>query len=158
MARIYLETFIDAPIERVFDLSRSIDMHQYSVANTKEKAVAGRTSGLISIDETVTWRAKHLGIYQHLTVKITVLERPEMFQDVMLKGAFSFMEHTHKFESHNNGTMMIDIFDFGAPLGWLGKFAEWLFLKKYMTRFLLQRNEEIKNIAESDQWKKFLKN
>src|SRR5690606_24024605 len=84
MERIYLETIINAPIERVFDLARSIDLHKLSALNTNEKAIAGKTSGLINEGETVTWRAKHLGIYQILTVQITKLERPYFFEDKMV--------------------------------------------------------------------------
>lgn len=157
MERIYLETIINAPIERVFDLARSIDLHKLSALNTNEKAIAGKTSGLINEGETVTWRAKHLGIYQNLTVQITKLERPFLFEDKMLKGAFSRMEHIHKFESMTNQTKMIDVFDFESPFGILGKFVNRLFLKQYMTDFLLTRNKELKKIAESDAWKELLK-
>ena len=157
MANLYLETFIHAPVERVFDLSLSIDLHKHSVSNTNEEAIAGRTSGLIGLEETVTWRARHFGIYQHLTVKIIVWERPVMFVDVMQQGAFKSMEHTHKFEANGSGTVMIDLFNFKAPWGWLGQCAEFLFLEKYMMYFLTQRNAAIKAIAEGDQWREFLK-
>lgn len=67
MPRIELRKEIKANIELVFDLTRSIDLHKISTAHTKEKAVGGRTSGLLEPGETVTWRAKHLGIYQEPT-------------------------------------------------------------------------------------------
>jgi hypothetical protein len=60
MSTIHLTTFIAAPIERVFDLSRSINLHKISTAHTNEEAIGGITSGLINKNETVTWRAKHL--------------------------------------------------------------------------------------------------
>ena len=157
MERIYLETIINAPIERVFDLARSIDLHKLSALNTNEKAIAGKTSGLINEGETVTWRAKHLGIYQILTVQITKLERPYFFEDKMVKGALSRMEHVHKFESLMNQTKMLDVFEFESPFGILGKFVNRLFLKQYMTDFLLTRNKELKKIAESEAWKELLK-
>lgn len=74
MPVITIDTTIAAPVQVVFDLSRSIDLHRISTARTREEAVAGRTSGLIEIGETVTWRAKHLGIVQHLTSKITAFD------------------------------------------------------------------------------------
>ena len=40
MPTITLTTIIKAPIENVFDLARSIDLHQHSMQHTKEKAVA----------------------------------------------------------------------------------------------------------------------
>ncbi|WP_343625326.1 SRPBCC family protein [Flavobacterium lindanitolerans] len=88
MPRICLKTAITAPLDVVFDLSRSIDLHTISTEQTQEKAVSGKTSGLIGLNDTVTWRAKHLGFTQHLTSKITDYNRPSFFADEMIKGAF----------------------------------------------------------------------
>ena len=71
MPIIELRTEINANIEIVFDLSRSIDLHKISTEYTNETAIAGKTSGLIGLNESVTWRAKHFWIYQKLTSKIT---------------------------------------------------------------------------------------
>jgi len=156
MPTIQIETFIKAPIDRVFDLARSIDLHQISTSHTHERAIGGRTAGLILLGETVTWRARHFGIYQKLSVSITAFERPYMFADKMLSGAFESMDHTHLFEEEEDGTRMIDIFTFTAPLGPLGRLAERLFLTSYMSAFLKKRNEEIKIVAEGHLWKKFV--
>lgn len=156
MVRIQLHTKINAPVERVFDLSRSIDLHKLSTKGTNEEAIAGRTEGLIELGETVTWRAKHLGVYQKLTVKIIGFKKPLMFEDKMLKGAFKSMRHVHEFEEKDNETIMKDDFVFESPLGFLGKIAEALFLKSYMTRFLKNRNKELKMIAEGNDWKTLL--
>lgn len=156
MATIRLETIINVPIEVCFNLARSIDAHQYSTHKTQEKAVAGRTSGLIEKGETVTWQARHFGIRQHLTVKIEEMEYPFFFSDVMLKGAFKTMRHKHSFEQlDNNQTKMTDEFAYTAPLGILGKCVDYLILKGYMTRFLLQRNQILKQTAESGEWTRF---
>jgi len=95
MAIIELTTQIDAPIDRVFDLARSIDLHTTSTSKTGEHAVAGVTSGLIGAGEEVTWRAKHFGVWQSLTVRIETYDRPTHFSDRMLRGAFKSMEHHH---------------------------------------------------------------
>ena len=157
MPVIHQELLIDAPIDRVFDLARSIDLHQVSTAQTKERAIAGRTSGLIELGETVTWRAKHLGIYQQLTVRITEMERPYSFVDEMVKGAFQGFRHQHLFEEIDGQTRMIDIFDYRSPLGLLGYLADWLFLEAYMRRFLAQRNQVIKEFSEGEQWRQVLR-
>lgn len=149
MARIYLETPIKADIHKVFDLARDIDLHQKSTRKTNEKAVAGRTSGLIEENETVTWRAKHLGVDQTLTTKIISMEKPFQFTDMMLNGAFKTMKHQHIFKKKNNMTVMIDIFEFESPLGMIGRFFNHIFLKNYMRNFLLERNELIKTTAEA---------
>lgn len=156
MPRIELNTEINAPIHVVFDLSRSIDFHLKTTEQTGEKAIAGKTSGLIGLNETVTWRAKHFGITQKLTSKITVMRRPDIFVDEMTEGIFKSLCHQHLFLEENNKTLMIDIFEFESPLGLLGKCANRLFLKSYLERFILERNTLIKNAAEGEEWKAFI--
>ncbi|MFD2602509.1 SRPBCC family protein [Flavobacterium suzhouense] len=97
MPIIKLQTTINAPVKVVFDLSRSIDLHKISTAQTNEEAIAGTTSGLIGLDETVTWRAKHFGLIQLLTSKITEFESPYRFTDEMVSGAFVRFKHQHFF-------------------------------------------------------------
>lgn len=158
MPVIELETVIKSSnIEIVFDLIRSIDLHQVSTKRTNEKAISGRTSGLIELGETVTWRARHLGFYQELTSIITDFDRPIFFADEMHKGIFKGFRHEHHLRRENDSVIIKDIFEYNAPLGWLGKIADVLFLKKYMRRFLLQRNQVIKEFAETDKWKGVLK-
>ena len=149
MPRIELSTVIVAPIETVFDLARNIDAHAASQASHGEKAVAGRTSGLIEQGEEVTWEARHLGFHQRLTSRIVAMQRPAHFRDSMTRGAFKRIEHDHFFESTGSGTMMKDVFDYDAPLGLLGKIADWLFLESYMRRLLEERNQALKEMAEA---------
>ncbi|MFM7182807.1 MAG: SRPBCC family protein [Verrucomicrobiales bacterium] len=156
MALIELETQIDAPIERVFDLARSIDAHMASTEGSGERAVAGRTSGLIKDGETVTWEAKHFGVKQRLSVRITRFDRPHLFEDEMISGEFSSMRHTHRFIRSGEGTLMKDEFHFTAPLGVLGRLAECLFLTAYMRKFLTKRAAELKSMAESEEWRSYL--
>lgn len=156
MPRIELNTEINAPITVVFDLSRSIDFHKKSTERTGEKAIAGKTSGLIELNESVTWRAKHFGVPQNLTSKITVLRRPDIFVDEMTKGVFKSICHQHLFLAEGNKTLMIDIFEFESPLGFLGRAVNRLFLHKYLKEFIIERNQQIKAMAESDGWKEFI--
>ncbi|WP_055445137.1 SRPBCC family protein [Lacinutrix himadriensis] len=156
MPRIELKTEINANKEIVFDLSRSIDLHKISTEHTNEEAIAGKTSGLIGMNESVTWRARHFGIYQNLTSKITEFERPNYFVDEMQKGAFSEFKHEHHFAELNSGTLMTDFFDYKSPFGILGKLADKLFLKKYMTELLSERNQIVKEFAESEKWKELI--
>lgn len=151
MSDIYLETLIDADIHHVFDLARDIDLHQKSTSRSNEKAIAGRTSGLIEKRETVTWRAKHLGVYQTLTTKIISMEKPHQFTDIMLKGAFKSMRHQHMFRDVEGKTLMTDRFEFESPFGIIGKLLNTIYLTHYLKTFLLERNELIKTIAEESE-------
>jgi len=159
VARIELTTYIAAPPERCFDLARSVELHARSTAATGERAVGGKTSGLLGLGDEVTWRARHLGVWQSLSGRITAYDRPRHFRDAMLRGAFARLEHDHYFEpaADGGGTVMRDRFEYAAPLGPLGRLAERLFLTAYLRRFLEGRNRELKAVAESDaEWAKFV--
>jgi ligand-binding SRPBCC domain-containing protein len=157
MSLIELATVISAPRERVFDLARSIDAHQDSALRTNERAIAGVTTGLIGLHNEVTWEARHLGLTQTLTVRVTKLNPPAHFQDVMITGAFKRMRHDHEFLEHPSGTLMIDRFEFQSPFGILGNVIDRLFLSAYMRRFLVERNSVLKRLAESDEWRRYLR-
>jgi ligand-binding SRPBCC domain-containing protein len=156
MPIIKLETEISAPIERVFDLARSIDLHRATTTKYKEKAVAGVTTGLINLGETVTWEATHFGVKQRLTSKITAFEPPRHFRDSMVTGAFKRFDHDHFFEQIGEQTRIKDVFDYDSPLGILGKIADALFLENHLREMLEERNQIIKTAAEGDDWQRFL--
>lgn len=120
----------------------------HSTAHTNERAIAGKTTGLIELGETVTWEATHFGIRQRLTSQITHMKSPSYFVDEMVKGAFKRFRHEHRFSEIKHATLMIDIFDYTSPFGIFGKIADTVFLYRYMERLLRQRNQYIKKAAE----------
>jgi ligand-binding SRPBCC domain-containing protein len=153
MPTIHLTTFVAAPAGRVFDLARSIDLHRKSMAHTGEEAIAGTTNGLIGLNETVTWKARHLRKTRILKSKITAMNPPLSFTDEMVQGDFKSLRHEHHFKQIGNGTLLIDLFTFESPYGGLGKLAERLFLTRYLKNLLEARNKVIKEYAESEKWK-----
>jgi ligand-binding SRPBCC domain-containing protein len=156
MTKIHLTSFIAAPIDRVFNLSCSIDLHKISTAHTNEEAIAGITTGLIKLNETVTWQARHLFKKRTFTSKIIEMENPVSFTDEMTKGDFKSFKHTHYFKAIDNGTIMIDIVFFESPFGFIGKLFNFIYLKKYLGTLLTKRNDSIKSFAESEKWKTVL--
>ncbi len=156
MSEIHLTSFIAAPIERVFDLSRSINLHQISTIETYEKAIHGVLNGIINKNETVTWQAKHLFKTRQFTTKITEMQSPDFFIDVMTRGDFKFFYHEHHFKSVKNGTIMIDVIKFESPYGFIGKIVDNFFLKSYLEKFIIKRNAVIKMYAETQKWKAIL--
>ena len=156
MPLIVLTTQIAAPIETVFDLSRSIDLHVRSTSQTDERAVVGRTAGLIELGETVTWEATHFFVRQRLTVRIEQFDRPIHFRDSMVSRAFVPFDHDHHFEANDLGTLMTDNFDFTCPFGPLGHYANWLFVSRHIRKLLGTRNEMVKSIVESGHASQFI--
>jgi ligand-binding SRPBCC domain-containing protein len=157
MAKIIVETFIKQKPAIVFDLSRSIDLHKISTEKTKEEAVAGVTSGLIGLNESVTWQAFHLFKQRRFTSKITQYDFPFSFIDQMQKGDLKHFLHQHLFEKKDDGTLMKDVISLEAPFGFVGKFFMWIFLKNYFEKFVVERNEIITSFAETEKWKLILK-
>ena len=156
MATIELVTRIAAPVERCFLLSLSIDLHVDSATGSSERAVAGVTRGLIGAGEEVTWEARHFGVTQRLTSRITAYEAPRYFQDSMVRGAFRRFVHDHHFEADGGATRMTDRLTFEAPAGPIGRLVDRWILRGYLTRFLRERNEVIRRAAESEAWRRYL--
>lgn len=148
MATIYLETILNAPLEKCFNLSRSIDLHLKSTTKTREIVFEGKKSGLLEEGDEITWQATHFGIRQKLKIKMTKVEFPVYFSDEMLEGAFASMKHEHFFYDKGNYTLMVDVFKYEVPFSILGKLFDHLILKRYMTNFLLERNRVIASELE----------
>ncbi|HEX5041915.1 MAG TPA: SRPBCC family protein [Candidatus Polarisedimenticolaceae bacterium] len=145
---ITIQTSIEAPPELCFDLSRDLDLHVRSMAHTGEKAIGGRTSGLLEKGEEVTWQGRHFGIVLRHTSRITQFERPRHFRDFMTQGHFAKFEHDHYFDRIESGTLMRDVVDFESPFGLAGRLVDRLFLKGYLERLLTARALAIKGEAE----------
>jgi ligand-binding SRPBCC domain-containing protein len=156
MPSIHITTFIAAPIDRVFDLSRHIGLHKISQQDNNEEAIGGVTSGLIKQGEFVIWKAKHLFKTRMMTIKITEMKSPDYFEDIMEKGDFISYTHKHHFKQVNNGTIMIDELAFETPYGSVGKIFNRIYLTKYMKSLVEQRNNTIREYAESTKWQALL--
>lgn len=148
MATITLTTEIKASPAQCFDASRNLDLHVSSMKHTGEKAVAGRTKGLIEMGEQVTWEARHFGLRQQFTSKITSFDPPHYFQDSMVKGAFRSFVHDHYFDPIPGGTKMRDVLSFQSPLGFIGRAVDRLIMAAYLKRLIQARNLAIKEVLE----------
>jgi ligand-binding SRPBCC domain-containing protein len=157
VAVIRTQTVICAPIERVFDLSRSVELHLLTSVATEERAVAGKTSGLLGMNDTITWEAKHLGVRQRLTGAIVEFERPRFFRDQMTRGAFHSLSHGHRFDPVQGGTVMTDVLEFRSTFIPNGGIIDSWIVGPHLERYLKERNRILKEVAESaDRWREFI--
>lgn len=147
MAVIELKTTIAAPPERCFDLSRDLDLHLRSMEHTSERAVGGRTSGMIEFGEEVTWEGRHFGLLHRHTARITAYDRPRHFRDSMISGRFARFEHDHYFEATSSGTTMRDVIDFASPFGVVGRILDRLAVARYLRNLMDRRNHAIQREA-----------
>jgi hypothetical protein len=145
MIRIDETTTIEAPIQRCFDLSRSVEVHLLRNVHSGEQALAisGLTSGLQGLSDR--------------TNEVTAIEPPTYFQVTMNKGIFRSMQADHYFRTLPSGaTEMTDHFRIVSSPPILGLLAENLFLSRYMLALIRERNAVIKQLAESSDWKFYL--
>lgn len=140
---IRLVTDLPTSPDRAFALSLDIGAHLRSMAATGEQAVAGTTSGAIGLGESVTWRARHLGVVWRMTSQVTELEAPHRFVDEQVRGPFARFRHEHTFTAVAGGTRMVDEIVFRAPLGVLGRIAESLVLRRHLRRLIAERNRSL---------------
>ena len=156
MSVVELDTWINAAPEICYKLSLNVDLHKLSANSTGEYIVDGVKSGIMKEGDFVTWKAKHFGIWQILSTKITHETKYEYFVDEMIDGAFKSMRHEHYFTINSDGTLMKDVFKFESPLGIFGKLFNVAVLNNYMRGFLIERNRKLKEIAESDLYWRFI--
>ncbi len=157
MPTIHLTTFVNAPLEKVFDLVRSIDILKKAMTDPQVEAVAGTITGLINLGESVTWRGRYLGKTRVLRSRITSLSRPANFTAEMSDGDFRSLKHEHFFKQVENGTLIIDYMHYELPYGFLGRMADRLFINKYLNRLIENRNDNLKKIAETGRFDQYLK-
>lgn len=150
MPTIECTTYIKSTLEDAFYDSLNVDLHVMSTSKTKERIVDGVRSGIMQLNDTVTWSAVHFGIRQKFTSKITVYQPPHTFTDEMQKGIFKSFKHEHIFAQGGEMVKMIDYLHFTSPLGFLGKLANVLFLKTYLRLFLEERNQRLKEHLEQN--------
>lgn len=155
MATIELSRTVDAPIERVFDLARSVDCHVATMGHG-ERAVAGVTEGLLAAGDEVTWRARHFGVPLRLRVRVTEVDRPSYFRDEQVAGPFADFDHEHRFEPVDGGTELRDTVRFRSPAGPLGAVADALVIRRYLRRLIGRRNRRLATLAAGDDWHRFL--
>lgn len=142
-----IETRSSHTPEALFDISLSIDAHLEAFAASRESAVAGVTSGHIGMGETVTWRARHFGLWFVLTSKVTSLERPVRFVDEQVEGPFRVFVHEHRFRTEGCWTVMTDTVTVGSPV--FGLLIDRMVLEPHLRRLITRRNTLLLRILDA---------
>lgn len=145
----HIETSCLYDVDALFDISLSIDAHLEAFADSRESAVAGIQTGAIGLDETVTWRARHFGVWFVMTSRITSLEPHQRFVDEQVDGPFRVFVHEHQFWRSGGRTYMRDVVTVGSPIA--GPLIDRLVLVPYMRRLIGRRNRSLlRRLAAGD--------
>ena len=155
MPRIHLTSCIHAPVERVFDLSRSTSVHKAVLRTYRNGRLDGATDGIIGLQDKLTFSLTFMGRQRVVVTRIEEITPPTEMTSSLVKGRGSFdsLRHEQHFKSISNGTLLIDLLDYEVAYGGLGRILDKLLIKKFLKKYLEQKNGVIKQYAESDKWK-----
>ena len=87
-----------------------------------------------------------LGIPMSWLTEITQVKKKKFFIDEQRDGPYSMWHHQHFIEKHKDGVLMKDIVTYKLPLGFLGQFAHWLFIKKQLNSIFDYRFNQMEKI------------
>lgn len=78
--------------------------------------------------------------------EITHVEKPHFFVDEQRFGPYTFWHHKHFFEEINGGVEMRDLVHYALPLGFLGKIANTLMVRKQLESIFEYRSQKLQNL------------
>ena len=155
--KLVQQVVITAPIARVFDLVRSVDVHTATSGGIGGRAVGGKTSGLAETNDVTVWSARFFGLRFKLATRVTLIKSPHCIVEILERGLFSEFGHIYTLRPLESGAVeLTDAFSFRSPFGVIGALFDGLILKPVMTRAMIDRLEGLRRIAESDEWRRFL--
>ena len=143
------EITIDAPAERLFQLSTNIDVVRTTLGM---RPVSGRVSGCVNNGDTVLWRGWKFALPQMHESLIEACEAPRFFRDRMIRGRFATFAHDHSFLTEPDGkTRLSDEVRFTMPLGWLGTLVGLWIVKPHIRGLMRRRFALLRQLAEQQQ-------
>jgi ligand-binding SRPBCC domain-containing protein len=144
---------INAPIERCFLLSTSIDL----VGRTlKMRPVHGKRTGLITGEDKIVWFGWKFGLPHLHETLITAYDQPHFFQDTMGRGRFKRFQHDHSFTEIDGHTLLLDRVRFSLPFGPAGKIVARKVMVPHIAELMRLRFQLLKRVAETDEWREYL--
>ncbi len=156
MEKIEFNTHIKAPIQRCFDLARSIDFHKISISAVKEESIAGITTGLIGHNQRALMQSQLWGRYFTTELKIAKFTPPYFLSYEIVDSTFQSIVHDYYFYDISEETVMVNHFYYRPRWGLIGDIVNFLFLQNYLTRTITKRNDLLRDYAETEKWKDIL--
>lgn len=152
-------THIAAPLERVFQLSCSLEIVERELGmHPVASPDSTRTQGLVIGGDRIRWEGWQLGFWNYHVSLISAYRPYDFFQDSMVAGRFRFFQHDHSFAAAGDQVLLKDTIRFSLPWGWAGRLAGRYIVAPHIARLLRRRFALLKRIAESGEWCDYLGN
>ena len=87
-----------------------------------------------------------LNIPMRWTTEIKHVEEGVYFVDEQRFGPYALWHHKHFFKAVDGGVELMDIVDYALPLGPLGRFAHWLFVRRQLESIFRYRSQKLEQM------------
>lgn len=130
---IHSQQLIKAPLERVWDfMSNPANLATITPAYMKFTVLSAPEKKVFPGQIIEYYVSPVFGIRLHWVTEITQVKDKEYFIDEQRFGPYAFWHHKHFLKETPEGTLMTDIVHYKLPLGFLGRIAHGLFVKKQL--------------------------
>lgn len=137
MASVYLlqrTQVIPATLEQAWDyFSNPGNLEKITPAYMRVRVTSPPYEGQVYPGQMITYKISPLaGIPLEWVTEITHVIHRVYFVDEQRVGPYRLWHHEHHFSEVPGGVQMTDIVHYRLPLGWLGRIAHSLFVKKQL--------------------------
>ncbi|MDA3942144.1 MAG: SRPBCC family protein [Bacteroidetes bacterium] len=140
------KSLIQAPLEEVWDFFSSPHNLQKITPKSMGFQILTGGEGKMYPGQIISYRVNPVpGISTLWVTEISHVEDKVFFVDEQRIGPYAMWHHEHHFKQTEKGVEMTDIVSYHLPLGLLGKFAHWLFVKKKVARIFKYRETVLPN-------------
>lgn len=148
MAQHRATVVIKAPIDRVFHFHD--DTRNLLRITPPHIKVHIETMGTPGLGYEVALTVRMFGIIpMRWVVRITEYMPPVHMTDEQVSGPFTTWRQQRLLRTVEGGTELTDVVDYVPPLGWLGRIADALIIRRQISSMFAYRQQATKRILES---------
>ena len=154
MVKIYKKSvtqFIDKPLDVVFSFFAKPENLRRITPSTLDFQILTPTPISMVKGTVIDYNIKVMGIRVHWRTLITSYNLPTQFVDEQTKGPYLLWIHTHTFKVKDEGVEIHDCIEYSIPLGLLGRFVHFLWIKRKLDQIFDFRRRKIEEIFISDE-------
>ena len=140
------EQFIPQPLDRVWDFFSNAENLERLTPGFLNFSILTPTPIAMYAGTLIDYRIKLFGVPMKWRTEIKQWEPGANFVDQQLSGPYRLWHHQHTFEAVDGGTKMVDRVDYALPLGFLGRLAHVLFVRRTLARIFRYRYEAVDSI------------
>ena len=153
MIKIYKKSvtqFIDKPLDVVFLFFSKPENLRRITPPTLDFQILTPTPISMEKGTVIDYKIKVMGIRVHWRTIITSYNPPSQFVDEQTKGPYVLWIHTHTFKIKDGGVEINDCVEYSIPMGLLGRFVHFLWIRRKLDQNFDFRRRKIEEIFISD--------